>query len=398
VARPEKPINPAACPPIRRIAQGLRILRHRAGKSYRQIAIKAGFSAAALAAATSGDALPTRGLTLAFVGACNGDVLRWEREWISASAELHGVDKLPSPEEIVDRVGLAHSLAAALRWAGLTSHARIAQAADVSEATVRRALSGKTIPSCDTLVALLKACQLGETAIRPWLDARLRLLGLPASLDEVFGQTSDPIEGGQSIPDLATAADAPFEDYRTPASTPARPTSYDGILVSFTHLLETGRETWMQAELRTDLRRLQRGHGAMSTDLPQRLGPTLQTVCGIADTWSTDQQRARLVQVLSNAVQRLPQDMRIMVASALNLPGGVATWPDDRTIDHAWRYERRMMALSEMLNRGLNSVRRQLGGALDLLIEELIASYASGIALQPEGRTADPTSGPVEQE
>jgi serine/threonine protein kinase len=62
-------------------------LRSSAGApSYRLLARKAGYSASALSAAASGAALPSLELTLAYVGACGGDVREWEARWRAASS------------------------------------------------------------------------------------------------------------------------------------------------------------------------------------------------------------------------------------------------------------------------------------------------------------------------
>ncbi|WP_372472293.1 nSTAND1 domain-containing NTPase [Jidongwangia harbinensis] len=70
------------------LATELRDLRRRAGNpGYRELASEAGYSVAALANAAGGRHLPSLPVTLAFVRACGGDPVVWERRWRQASAE-----------------------------------------------------------------------------------------------------------------------------------------------------------------------------------------------------------------------------------------------------------------------------------------------------------------------
>lgn len=70
-------------------ARDLRELRERAGNpTYRELARRAHYSAATLSDAAGGKKLPTLMVTLAFVGACGGDPVAWERRWRANAAEL----------------------------------------------------------------------------------------------------------------------------------------------------------------------------------------------------------------------------------------------------------------------------------------------------------------------
>ncbi|QFZ18889.1 nSTAND1 domain-containing NTPase [Saccharothrix syringae] len=63
-------------------AAGLRGLRVAAGSpTYRELAKRAHYSAAALSEAANGRRLPSLGVTLAYVRACGGDVAEWEARW-----------------------------------------------------------------------------------------------------------------------------------------------------------------------------------------------------------------------------------------------------------------------------------------------------------------------------
>jgi hypothetical protein len=69
-------------------AADLRRLRDKAGKpSYRELARGAHYSSTTLSDAASGRRLPTLAVVLAYVRACNGDVVEWEQRWRELVAE-----------------------------------------------------------------------------------------------------------------------------------------------------------------------------------------------------------------------------------------------------------------------------------------------------------------------
>lgn len=75
--------------PVARFAADLRALRIAHGeKTYRQLAASCFFSAATLARAASGRAMPSLEVTLAYVAACDGDPAEWRRRWEAARREL----------------------------------------------------------------------------------------------------------------------------------------------------------------------------------------------------------------------------------------------------------------------------------------------------------------------
>lgn len=87
MGRREKPIDPGAGP-VQSFAYELRKLRGEAGTpTYRVMAEEAAYSAAALARAAAGEALPSLALTLSYVQACGGDATEWERRWHEAHEE-----------------------------------------------------------------------------------------------------------------------------------------------------------------------------------------------------------------------------------------------------------------------------------------------------------------------
>ncbi|MBE8516800.1 helix-turn-helix domain-containing protein [Amycolatopsis sp. H6(2020)] len=94
MGRPERPLDLTAGP-IAAFAHELRVLRSRAGNaSYRELARAAHFAPSVLSSAASGRRLPTLAVTLAFVSACGGDRLAWERRWRSIAGQK-GDDEQP---------------------------------------------------------------------------------------------------------------------------------------------------------------------------------------------------------------------------------------------------------------------------------------------------------------
>ncbi|WNM35772.1 hypothetical protein RKE30_38150 [Streptomyces sp. Li-HN-5-11] len=87
MARPERPLDPAAGP-VQRLAHQLRALRKAAGSPpYRTMAKAAGFSATALSQAAAGDRLPSLAVVRGYVRACGGDPEEWVLRWKEAEAE-----------------------------------------------------------------------------------------------------------------------------------------------------------------------------------------------------------------------------------------------------------------------------------------------------------------------
>ncbi|MET7477800.1 helix-turn-helix domain-containing protein [Streptomyces sp. NPDC005648] len=83
-------MDPAAGP-VQRFAFELRKLRAEAdGITYRSLAQRAGYSVTTLSQAAAGEQLPTLPVTLAYVGACGGDLVDWESRWKEAVEETAG--------------------------------------------------------------------------------------------------------------------------------------------------------------------------------------------------------------------------------------------------------------------------------------------------------------------
>ncbi|MFD0415331.1 hypothetical protein [Streptomyces sp. NPDC127108] len=87
MGRRENPLDPAAGP-VERFACALRDLRRDAGTpTYRAMARRTDFSVTTLAAAASGERLPSPAVLAAYVKACGGDVAEWERARRAARLE-----------------------------------------------------------------------------------------------------------------------------------------------------------------------------------------------------------------------------------------------------------------------------------------------------------------------
>jgi hypothetical protein len=101
VGRPERPLDPTTGI-LQSFAHDLRKVRLDAGSpKYRTLARAAGYSASSLSAAASGWSMPTLALTLAYVGACGGDLVEWERRWHEAIAGLDA--ERATPEQPAER-------------------------------------------------------------------------------------------------------------------------------------------------------------------------------------------------------------------------------------------------------------------------------------------------------
>ena len=86
--RGERPLG-SGDDPLVRFARELRRLRDGAGNpTYRELSVRAHYSAAALSEAAGGRKLPSLPVTLAYVAACGGDPARWEQLWHGTAAEL----------------------------------------------------------------------------------------------------------------------------------------------------------------------------------------------------------------------------------------------------------------------------------------------------------------------
>ncbi|WP_424889625.1 hypothetical protein [Streptomyces sp. XH2] len=171
MARPEKPVDPAA--PYAAFALHLRKQRADGGSpTYGSLARRTGYSVSALSQAAAGRKLPSLDLTLAFAGACGGERARWERLWKAArgQGDARGAADLPpeagarpaeppvpaSAENARDFVICLRELKA---WAGNPSLSRIEKATSgaVRRSTLSDALNParRSLPSLRTMTGLV---------------------------------------------------------------------------------------------------------------------------------------------------------------------------------------------------------------------------------------------------
>ncbi|MFD7586494.1 helix-turn-helix domain-containing protein [Kitasatospora sp. NPDC059811] len=92
MGRQEGPLDPAAGP-VQRFAFELRELRREAGDiTYRAMAGRTRYSVATLSRAAGGQQLPSLPVALAYVEACGGDPVEWERRWHAAVRDAAAED------------------------------------------------------------------------------------------------------------------------------------------------------------------------------------------------------------------------------------------------------------------------------------------------------------------
>jgi tetratricopeptide (TPR) repeat protein len=111
VGRPERALDPTAGV-LQAFAHDLRLLRAAAGSpKYRALARAAGYSPSSLSAAAGGFALPTLAVTLAYVGACGGDLAGWERRWPELAAKVAAErDALPAAQGAAAQAPARHTV------------------------------------------------------------------------------------------------------------------------------------------------------------------------------------------------------------------------------------------------------------------------------------------------
>ena len=119
-----------------------------------------------------------------------------------------------------------------------------------------------------------------------------------------------------------------------------------------------------------ELGRLRRGRGVMAGDLTDRLGPTLCRMAGIEPVGHADDVRKRLIGLLEELAEALPEDLRTAFAASLALREDVRF----RFLDE------RMQWLADRLQRDVRTARRRADEAIRLL---------DAAAASPAGRRGD---------
>ncbi|WP_157537213.1 hypothetical protein [Kitasatospora azatica] len=190
MGRPEKPIPAGAGKELRAFIQHLRDLRAAAGLSLDDIArhpASDGRSMATFQRAVAGTAMPTEDVTIAFVGACGGDVgkaLRLRRR--AASAAAWAIESDPpqriSPSEILNLTDLRTAMRYILLQAGRPSSRALQKGAPrghLPHTTLDRLLDTKQkprLPSPRLLEAFLAGCHVPAPRMEAWMAAYHRLV------------------------------------------------------------------------------------------------------------------------------------------------------------------------------------------------------------------------------
>jgi hypothetical protein len=106
-----------------------------------------------------------------------------------------------------------------------------------------------------------------------------------------------------------------------------------------------------------ELTRLKRGRGVMAVDLPDRLGPTLTGMAAAEPGGNADEVRNRLVGLLEDLADGLPEDLRVAFDAALAIREDVRF----RFLDQ------RMEWLAGWLQRDVRTARRRAEEAIKLV-------------------------------
>ncbi|WP_170160286.1 helix-turn-helix domain-containing protein [Prauserella muralis] len=357
MGRAEKPINPMAPPAVRRVAVGLRLLRHEAGLSYAQLAARVSLSVTTLAAAASGDVLPSRRATLAYVRGCGGDVHAWWRRWVAARAELAGLDKPPEPNDVTSTEDFAVRLRQLLQWHGMVNLADITRVTRLTRSTAHRALSGEALPTIATLKRLLTPCGLDASTYRSWVLARATLLGLP----------------------LGAAEEGAYEPIDDRASGP----NPSGGGIAEPHLVPSPPR--MAVQLIRELKLLRRGEGLDAAQ--PTIGPRLRQLCKVGSHDTLIDARRKVAWVLHRYITLLGQEEQVLVTVALNLPGTSAAGLSTLAA-HRW-YQTRVDKLARMFDRDQRTIRRRVDSVL-IRLAECLTRDMSAERLDRDMRLGEP--------
>ncbi|QDY76519.1 hypothetical protein [Streptomyces qinzhouensis] len=229
--RPEKPLGAEGDPAVE-LAAGLRRLREQAGNPpYRVLALRAHYSATTLAAAASGQKLPSLAVTLAYARACGGDPREWERRWQAVSARGKGGDApwagaeecpykgLAAFEEVDADLFFGRERAVGELVERLEQHPVVALfgASGAGKSSVLRAglaarLGNAVVFTPGARPLAEWAARMGEGALRSELAAEPGAVGRPLTLivdqfEEVFTLCRDPGERDEFLAALLSAAD-----------------------------------------------------------------------------------------------------------------------------------------------------------------------------------------------
>jgi hypothetical protein len=113
------------------------------------------------------------------------------------------------------------------------------------------------------------------------------------------------------------------------------------------------------AELASELKTLRKGRGLQAPRLAEQVGPMLRQLCGIGENESAASIREKLTKHLRILANGLPEDLRLVVTTALALQVDV---------QHQFLRER-VQSLAEHQRRDVRTIRRRMDEGFDLLAE-----------------------------
>jgi hypothetical protein len=119
------------------------------------------------------------------------------------------------------------------------------------------------------------------------------------------------------------------------------------------------------AELIEELRALRKGRGLYVTQVADRLGPALRTVCGLDDTVGPSESRSRVAEHLQQLAQRMPEDLRVAVLAAFGI----------ETEARLPFYQDRVQWAAERLGRDERTIRRRIDEGIRQLAQLATAPH-----------------------
>ncbi|MGW5051848.1 helix-turn-helix domain-containing protein [Actinokineospora sp. NPDC004072] len=280
-------------------------------------------SASTIAAAVSGNCVPTWKVAEAIALTCRLDGETTARLWRAARAEREGHAHPADP----DAAGTAAEFGCELRalllhTAGLTGVRGIAEATGLSRSAVGRALKGDSPPASPLLEAMLRPCGISAAERRRWVAARARLVEAPVP--------DEPVVGSRA---LLSDADA------------------------------------LTTAVHRDLQRLGRGRGLRRSDVV--ITPTMSMVCGINPTFSARLRLDLVTLALAQAAEELPGQAAHLVMDALGID------PPGPRPAH-WANATDLMFVTHDMKRDLRLLRREVDQAKRLLAAALVGRYLQG--------------------
>jgi transcriptional regulator with XRE-family HTH domain len=253
VAEPGSELEPPAGG-LEEFCRGLAKLRAAAELTVRELEKRSGYSKAALSKAASGRSLPSFDLTMAYVGACGGNVQAWEQRWRELRAALDAAASTASrpqeystPEAVEEKV--AEAGAAEATVGGLDPAADPPTAQHGPDAAGERPVGegeGEALPA-EAGGALVGRCEeggersgqaAGRTVVRVKLSAVPLILAVAVIIAVVLASRPSATQLSPPEPGTGTAAPAsapalpPSPSFGTPSAVPSHSAGEGGGLAA----------------------------------------------------------------------------------------------------------------------------------------------------------------------